>query len=108
MTARRKKIWLAVAGLFTLINVGGAAWAGVEGQALHAASHVVGTLLGAFWVWWLLSRPTVEDRASEAIADDRIDQLEQAVDAVALQVERLGEAQRFDAKLRAERVDEKR
>jgi hypothetical protein len=37
------------------------------------------------------------------LRDPRIDYLQQSVDAVALEVERLGEAQRFQEKLRAEK-----
>lgn len=105
---RRDKLWLAVAGVFTLVNLAGAAWAGAEGQALHATGHVVGTLLGAFWLWRIVARATPDERDVDALTDERIEHLQQSVDAVALEVERVGEAQRFDAKLRAERVDEKR
>jgi hypothetical protein len=37
------------------------------------------------------------------ISDDRFQRLEQAVDAIAIEVERISEAQRFTAKLLAER-----
>lgn len=38
-------------------------------------------------------------------SDERLEQLQQSVDAIALEVERIAEAQRFSAKLLAERVD---
>jgi hypothetical protein len=38
------------------------------------------------------------------IDDDRFERLEQAVDSIAIEVERISESQRFSAKLLAERV----
>jgi hypothetical protein len=43
-------------------------------------------------------------RAPES--DDRLDHLQQSVDAIAVEVERIAEAQRFSAKLLAERAEE--
>ena len=37
--------------------------------------------------------------------EQRLDQLQQSVDAIAVEVERIAEAQRFSAKLLAERTD---
>ena len=37
--------------------------------------------------------------------DDRLEQLQQSVDAIAVEVERIAEAQRFTAKLLAERAE---
>jgi hypothetical protein len=38
-------------------------------------------------------------------SDERLEQLQQSVDAIAIEVERIAEAQRFTAKLLSERVD---
>lgn len=38
-------------------------------------------------------------------ADGRLEQLQQSIDAIAVEVERIAEAQRFSAKLLAERAD---
>ena len=38
-------------------------------------------------------------------SDDRLEHLQQSVDAIAVEVERIAEAQRFSAKLLAERSD---
>ena len=37
--------------------------------------------------------------------DDRLEQLQQSIDAIAVEVERIAEAQRFTAKLLAERAE---
>ena len=42
---------------------------------------------------------------AEQEADPRLDRLQQSLDAIGLEVERIGEAQRFTTKLVAERVD---
>jgi len=45
-----------------------------------------------------------EPRESGAIADSRLSRLEQAVDAIALEVERISEGQRFTTKLLSEQA----
>ena len=40
-------------------------------------------------------------------ADDRLARIEQAVDAIAIEVERIAESQRFLTKLQTERTDER-
>jgi hypothetical protein len=39
-------------------------------------------------------------------SDDRLEHLQQSVDAIAIEVERIAEAQRFSAKLLADRTDD--
>ena len=45
-----------------------------------------------------------EDRASASLADSRLSRLEQAVDAIAVEVERISEGQRFTTKLLSEQA----
>ena len=105
---RRSRIWRVVAALFSLLNLGGAGFAAVGGEWLHAGAHVALSLLGAYVVWRLAPRTEWQDLPSEQPADDRLEHLQQSVDAVALEVERIGEAQRFSAKLQAERAEPRR
>jgi hypothetical protein len=51
-------------------------------------------------------RPAKEKRSVLAKDDDRLRRLEEAVDAIAVEVERISEGQRFTTKLLAERVPE--
>ena len=44
-----------------------------------------------------------EPRQSPPLEDERLQRLEQAVDAIALEIERIAEAQRFTTKLLSER-----
>ena len=52
----------------------------------------------------MIRRPTLW-RVAALPMDDRLDHLQQSVDAVAIEVERIGEAQRFSTKLHAERAE---
>jgi len=95
MTRQRAKLWLVAASLFTLINLGGAGMAAVAGEVLHAAAHVGLLLLGAYFVWQLAPRVRRQQMLAEQEADPRLERLQQSLDAIGLEVERIGEAQRL-------------
>src|SRR5512140_3341124 len=96
---RRTKIWLGVAVVFTIINVAGAVWAGMMGEVPHCLLHVGLTLAGMVWMWWLVARArtTVPDASADSLEQQRLRELQHSVDAIAVEVERIGEAQRFTA-----------
>ena len=100
---RRSKILLVVAALFTLANLGGAGIAAVRGEGIHTAVHVVLLLLGAYWIRRLVPRARGQELPRGHPVEGRLEQLQQSVDAIALEVERIGEAQRFSVKLQKER-----
>lgn len=102
---RRSVLWRVGAALFTVINLVGAGYAMALPEVPHAIVHVVLSLLGAYALWRLA--PIAEWRGvpAELPGDDRLDHLQQSVDAVAIEVERIGEAQRFSTKLQAERAE---
>jgi hypothetical protein len=91
--------------LFTLINLAGAVFAAVRREWLHAAVHVGLLLVGAGVMWRFAQRVRGQNLPRVPRADERLDHLRQSVDAIALEVERIDEAQRFSAKLQAERVE---
>jgi hypothetical protein len=100
-------LWRWAAGAFVVINVLGAAFAIAMGEPRHAATHAVLLTLG-YLAWLLMPARRGKDSAREdpprsRLADERIEYLQQSVDAVALEVERLGEKKRFDEKLKAVR-----
>lgn len=100
----RSTLW-RVAGLaFLLINLVGGVYAAVTDEWTHAAVHF-GLLIGAYVAWPFASRAGREDLPAALPADDRIEYLQQSVEAVALEVERLRQAQRFNEKLRADQVE---
>jgi len=101
---RRSTVWLVVAMLFTVVNVGGAWIAAARGELLHAGLHAGLLLPGAYLVWRLAPRRSARRlwRRGEAgppplpgELTERLTNLEQSVDAVAIEVERIGEGQRF-------------
>lgn len=102
--SRPSKKWRVAAAAFILINLGGAGYAAAMGEWVHAAVHV-GLLIGGYLMWPLVPGAQEQDLPQAELADGRIEYLQQSVDAIALEVERIGEAQRFNEKLRAERVE---
>jgi hypothetical protein len=101
---KRSKLWRVAGAVFLVINLGGAIWAASTGEWAHAAVHV-GLLIGAYVAWPFTLRTPRQDLPDAQQADERVAYLQQSVDAIALEVERIGEAQRFNDKLRAERVE---
>ena len=120
---RRAKLWRAGAVLFGIINLAGMGFALAMDEMMHAMAHAfllfVG--LGAYLLWktvttWAttpsgdrLSQssapPSPRNDPTPKLGDQRIDYLQRSIDALALEVERIGEAQRFKDKLHPERGD---
>jgi len=64
--------------------------------------------LSAIVVWLvrgLNKKPAARELPNPQLIEQRFDQLQQSVDAIAVEVERIAEAQRFSAKLLAERSE---
>ncbi len=102
---RHPTLWRVVAGLFTVINLAGAGYALARAEGLHAGGHVLLALLGAYALWRLAPSAQWRGVSPELPMDDRLDHLQHSVDVVAIEVERIGEAQRFSAQLQAERAE---
>jgi hypothetical protein len=71
--------------------------------ALVTGAGVICLWAATRWINARTSRSLPEARRG-AFDDDRLARLEMAVDAIALEVERIGESQRFATKLMAERL----
>jgi hypothetical protein len=109
---RSPRFWRLAAIVFMLINAGGAVLAYAMHEQMHAETHLA--LLGAGYVWYLFLRigqrkqPVQEEEQqlpAGGAADPRLEYLQRSVDAIALEVERMGEAQRFNEKLKTERKE---
>ena len=100
--AFRSRRWRWVAAIFALVNLGSAGFAAAAGEGIHTAVHVGLMFLGAYLVW-RLAPGSPGDLARPQDADQRLEYLQESVDAIALEVERIGEAQRFTTKLLTER-----
>jgi hypothetical protein len=96
------RLWRVIAGIFVLINVAGAGFAIAMREPMHAMTHVLVLAVG-YIAWSMAPWQRRRTPTPAGLPDARIDYLQQSVDAVALEVERLGEAQRYADKLRAER-----
>ena len=97
------KPWKIAAWAWVLVNAGGAAYGLAMGGWLHGFSHIA-ALAGGYMAWQFYFHRN-EDLApiSELTPEARIDSLQNAVDSIALNVERIGEAQRYQEKLMKER-----
>lgn len=97
------RFWRVAAWLFVLVNAGGAVAALMMHEQMHAELHFA--LLGVGFVAYLFMRAAASRKQGippAEVGDGRIEYLQQSVDAMALELERLGEAQRFNEKLKAE------
>ncbi len=94
---RSPRFWLAIAVVFLLVNVAGGVYALAMEEPLHGLTHFLLLIPGGYWLSRLLRKrratPTV--RLDPDTADNRLQRIEQAVEAVAIEVERVGEGQRF-------------
>jgi hypothetical protein len=102
---RRSRLWRVGASLFAVINLVGAGMAVAQGEAVHTAVHLA-LLLGAYLAWRLVARARRrQESLSLHAAVERLDRLQQSIDAIAVEVERIGEAQRFMVKLQQQRAE---
>jgi len=101
--SNRRGLWQVVAAVFTVVNLVGLGMAMAAREQMHSGIHVALSLLGAFTMWWLSGRHASIESTYTEVGGTRLEQLQQSVDAIALEVERIGEAQRFNTKLQAER-----
>ena len=108
----RSRILTVVAVLFLVINLVGTGYAAAEGETLHAGVHAALVIPGAYLAWRLAQRrkssssgydedSTIPARTGQL--DDRLTHIERSVDAVAIEVERIGEGQRFMTRVFTER-----
>jgi len=100
---RRSKTWRVIAALFVLANVFGAGIAAATGEASHAVAHV-GVVVVVALAWRFAPRSQRSDLSRAQVTEERLDYLQQSIDAIAIEVERIGEAQRFATKLLEQRA----
>jgi hypothetical protein len=77
----------------------------VFGQVAVIVVFLVGSLSAIGVLTTRAIQRTVRREPKGSASDDRLEQLQQSVDAIAIEVERIAEAQRFTAKLLAERSE---
>jgi hypothetical protein len=112
---RRFTVGLVLAALFTLVNIGGGVYAGAMGEMRHAGLHVVLAAIGIYLTSIVVVRRRLDGAPQLAAAgtaspelSSRLTHLEQSLDAIAVEVERVGEGQRFMARLFNEKREKER
>ena len=96
---RRTKLWLYGSLLFALVNAGGAVFAAALGEPSHAMVHGALLVVGLFVAWRIRQPMEVEATQAVPLFDERLDRLQQSLDAIAVEVERVEEGQRYVVKL---------
>ena len=106
---RRIPVGLVLAVLFTLANIAGGVYAGAMGEFRHAGVHFLLAVVGACTTQAVIARRragvpqlTAAGGGSPELSS-RLSNLEQSLDAIAVEVERVGEGQRFMTRLFTER-----
>lgn len=102
IASRRSKRWLALAAIFTIGNLAGGVVAAAQGELVHASVHAGLMVLGAVFVWLLVARrgtSGLEGAASIAAEmsqlGERLTLIQQSIDSIGIEVERIGESQRY-------------
>ena len=99
----KHRAWIPIAWLLSLGNVVSIWFAALPAEPWHATAHGVFAVLFAAGAECLMSRRRAPRGGGDVtVGDDRMNRLENAVDAIAVEVERIGEGQRFVTKLLAE------
>ena len=120
----KHRAWIPIAWLLSVLKIGAVWFAALPGETWHATAHA---LLGALFALGA-QRLTLPRRALQAVGrdsklraeidafrrelgtlgqplgEDRLKRLEEAVDSIAVELERVGEGQRYLTKVMAERT----
>ncbi len=95
----RHRAWVPVAYGLSVFNVGATWFAAAPGEALHATTHALLAALLAAGGQYLAQRhkpgALSSDASVRALDSEKLDRIERSVDAIALEIERVGEGQRF-------------
>ena len=95
----KHRAWIPIAWLLSLLNVGAVWFAAQPAEPWHATVHALLAVLFAVGARHLMAR-----QHAAPIEQSRVDRLQQGIDVIALEVERISEGQRFVTKLLAERM----
>jgi hypothetical protein len=94
----KHRAWIPVARLLAFGNLVSVWFAAAPGQPLHATLHALAAVLFALGAQRLAARRRPANDVTHA------DQLQQSLDAIALEVERISEGQRYVTRLMDEKL----
>jgi hypothetical protein len=92
-------LWTGVLVLVSLGNLVSIWFAARPGEPWHATIHGALALGFGLWAQRRLLREEKREPALTGVADDRLARIENSIDAVAVEVERIGEMERFSTAL---------
>lgn len=98
----KHRAWVPIAWLLSVANIGAVWFAALPAEPWHATTHALLAVLFGVGAQRLMARHRAPAGGELTIGDDRLKHLENAVDAIAVELERIGEGQRFVTKLLAE------
>ena len=99
----KHRAWIPIAWLLSVGNVVAVWFAALPAEPWHATTHALLAVLFGVGAQRLMDRQRAPLPAEPLLGDDRMQRLEQAIDSMAVELERIGEGQRFVTKLFAER-----
>ena len=95
----KHRAWIPIAWLLSLSNLGAVWFAAQPGEPWHATTHALLAVLFAVGARQLMTR-----RVSSPIDESRADRLQQGIDVIALEVEKISEGQRYVTKILNEKL----
>lgn len=99
----KHRAWIPIAWLLSLGNVASIWFAAMPAEPWHATVHgALAVLFGVGAERLMARRRAPRGGGGVPAGDERMQHLENAVDAIAVELERIGEGQRFVTKLLAE------
>ena len=98
----KHRAWVPIAWLLSVANIGAVWFAALPAEPWHATTHALLAVLFGVGAQRLMARHRASPGGEVTIGDERLTHLENAVDAIAVELERIGEGQRFVTKLLAE------
>jgi hypothetical protein len=99
----KHRAWIPVAWLLSLVNLVAVWFAARPAEPWHASVHALLAVLFGLGAQRMMARQRALLRNDPVLGDDRVKRLEHVIDSIAVEVERVGEGQRFVTKLLAER-----
>ena len=99
----KHRAWIPIAWLLSLVNLVSVWFAARPAETWHASAHALLAVLFGLGAQRLMIRRQALLRADPVLGEDHVKRLEQAIDSIAVEVERVGEGQRFVTKLMTER-----
>jgi hypothetical protein len=98
----KHRAWIPVAWLLSAANLGAVWFAAVPAEPLHATTHALFAVLLALGARHLMTR----QQQPQPVDDSRLERLQEGMDVIALEIERISEGQRYVTRILNERLQQ--